>query len=218
VTQLNADDELSARIDGCRAAHAALDRTIAALPADAADRQSRLPGWTLAHVLTHVARNADSHVRMLEGARRGEVLTQYEGGMESRNADIEAGVKRPMPELVEDVRQSSAALEECWERMEPEAWDGEGLPLAGRMSCRELVFLRWREVEVHHADLGVGYEPSDWPEGYVARDLPRFLATLPARMHPEAGAAVLAWLLDREPFPSEMTLGTWQGQPAPPPR
>ena len=52
---------------------------------------SLLPGWTRGHVLTHIARNADSFVRVLEAARRGEVVTQYEGGVDGRNADIEAG-------------------------------------------------------------------------------------------------------------------------------
>ena len=36
--------------------------------ADAAER--KLEGWTVGHVLTHLARNADSHVRMLEAAAR----------------------------------------------------------------------------------------------------------------------------------------------------
>ena len=33
-------------------------------------RPSLLPGWTVGHVLTHVARNADSHVRRAEAASR----------------------------------------------------------------------------------------------------------------------------------------------------
>ena len=27
--------------------------------------------------------------------------------------------------------------------------------------------MRWREVEVHRADLGLGYDRSDWPAEYV---------------------------------------------------
>ncbi len=50
--------------------------------------------WTVGHVLTHLARNAESHVRMLEGATMGEALEQYAGGYDQRAADIEAGADR----------------------------------------------------------------------------------------------------------------------------
>ncbi|MET0910545.1 MAG: maleylpyruvate isomerase N-terminal domain-containing protein, partial [Ilumatobacteraceae bacterium] len=46
-----------------------------------AELPSLLPGWTRGHVLTHIARNADSFVRLLEAAGRGEVVTQYAGGV-----------------------------------------------------------------------------------------------------------------------------------------
>jgi hypothetical protein len=53
--------------------HARLLAALAPLTDDGARRRSRLPGWTVGHVLTHLARNADSHLRMLEAARRGEI-------------------------------------------------------------------------------------------------------------------------------------------------
>jgi len=31
---------------------------------------------------------------------------------------------------------------------------------------------RLREVEVHHVDLDLGYQPADWPAEYVAWELP----------------------------------------------
>jgi hypothetical protein len=36
-------------------------------------------------------------------------------------------------------------------------------------------------VEVHHVDLGLGYEPDRWPAGLVERMLPDLLAGLPDR-------------------------------------
>ncbi|HUG00151.1 MAG TPA: maleylpyruvate isomerase family mycothiol-dependent enzyme, partial [Ilumatobacter sp.] len=65
---------------------------------------SRLPGWSIGHVLTHIARNADSHVSMLSG------LSQYPNGPDGRNADIEAGAGRPWHELVADVETAGTAL------------------------------------------------------------------------------------------------------------
>ena len=35
----------------------------------------------------------------------------------------------------------------------------------------DLAFARWREVEVHRVDLGLGYEPEDWPAEYVRLEL-----------------------------------------------
>ncbi|MDQ1373676.1 MAG: maleylpyruvate isomerase, partial [Actinomycetota bacterium] len=55
-------------------------------------------------------------------------------------------------------------------------------------------FQRWREVEVHHADLGVGYSSADWPESLAARWLPETLATLPERTDQRQ---LLAWALGR---------------------
>jgi len=75
-----------------------------------ARRPSLLPDWTIAHTLTHIARNADSHVLMLEAASGGEIGAQYPGGMEQRNADIEAGAGRSAAELVADVADSNSRL------------------------------------------------------------------------------------------------------------
>jgi maleylpyruvate isomerase len=65
------------------------------------------------------------------------------------------------------------------------------------------VFSRWREVEVHHVDLGLGYEPTDWPAELVARWLPTVVRELPDRTDP---TALLAWALGRGPAPA---LGPW---------
>ena len=66
--------------------HARLALTLAGVTDTDARRPSLLPGWSVGHVLTHLARNADSHVRMLEAAAVGEVADQYPGGNERRAA------------------------------------------------------------------------------------------------------------------------------------
>ena len=90
-------DERQRDLDRVAEAHAALDDHLTAMSgssgADSA-LPSLLPGWSRGHLLTHIARNADSFVRVLEAARRGEAVTQYEGGGAGRNADIEAGASR----------------------------------------------------------------------------------------------------------------------------
>ena len=97
------DEELAATIAGCTTAHRRLSETLASVDADVARRPSRLPDWTVGHVLTHLARNADSHVRMLQGALAGEAVEQYPGGYEQRSRDIDAGAGRDAADLRADV-------------------------------------------------------------------------------------------------------------------
>ncbi len=70
-----------------------------------------LPRWTRGHVLTHIARNADSIARALSGALRGEIVQRYPDGPEGRAADIEAGAGRPVLEQLADVRESADRLD-----------------------------------------------------------------------------------------------------------
>ena len=200
-------------IAGATQAHRRLLDTIDGLTDHQARAASSLAGWTVGHVLTHLARNADSHVRLIDGAARGEVWDQYVGGIEGRAAEIEAGAARPAAELVDDVRTSGAALEARWARVwtepTPVAWSGHGLgAIAGPIPIDDLPFRRWREVEVHHADLGLGFGPSDWSAEYVRLELNRQTMTWSSRRPmgltelPPLALALpphhrLAWLLGR---------------------
>ena len=47
-------------------------------------KPSVLPGWSIAHVLVHLARNADSHRRRIEASARGDMVDQYVGGIAGR--------------------------------------------------------------------------------------------------------------------------------------
>ncbi len=168
---------------------------------------SRLPNWTVGHVLTHLARNADSIVRVLDASARGDVVDRYEGGAAGRDREIEAGHARPFGELCDDVAQTIARLEQAW--AEQTDWSGRSRETRGHeIPVSDLPAARWREVEVHAVDLGLGYEPADWSSEFVRlqlRDMemrwnarrPMGLTGLP----PEALAADpttrLAWLFGR---------------------
>ena len=56
---------------------ARLVRTAQALADDDLHEASALPGWTRAHVLTHVAQGADSRTRLLRAAQAGRSGQQY---------------------------------------------------------------------------------------------------------------------------------------------
>jgi maleylpyruvate isomerase len=167
-----------------------------------------LPGWTRGHVLTHLARNADSLVRLVEAAVRGEVGVQYPGGAEQRNREIDDGAVRRADVIVDDVRRSIWRLESAWVQCTPEAWSGTGSTARGDVAIADLPFRRWREVEVHHVDVGIGHTIDDWSAEYVRRELrlqemawraarPIGLGTLPAKALEVSPAHRLAWLLGR---------------------
>lgn len=205
--------QLDRDVEGCATAHQRLLAHLDDLVEDgtldgAVERPSMLPGWTVGHVLTHLARNADSFVHLTQAADRGVVDDQYPGGAEQRNGDIEAGAGRTARELVRDVRTSIYALEQCWATAGATAWEGEGRTFGGMRRIRDLPFIRWREVNVHHADLLLGYTIADWPSDYVRLELVRMEMQWAARrpmgltgLPPEALSAEprarLAWLLGR---------------------
>jgi maleylpyruvate isomerase len=186
-------------IAGCRQAHRALLGTIDGLTDEQARSASKLAGWTIGHVLTHIARNADSVVRRLEGAAQGRVVGQYPGGYGGRAAAIEVGAERPAAELVADVRSSAAELEAAIERFPATAWDGLTRDVSGaELPAHTTVLSRWREVEVHHVDLGLGDTPADWPPELVALWLPVELGRLAHRADP---TQLLARTIGRGPAP-----------------
>lgn len=165
---------------------------------------SLLPDWTVGHVLTHLARNADSVTRRLEGAARGEVVDQYPGGYAGRTADIAGGAGRSAAELVADVRETAYRMEAACTAMPEEAWSRLTRAVSGaERPARTTVFSRWREVVVHHTDLGLGYTTDEWPDELVAAWLPHQLDRLARRTDPKA---LLAWTIGRVPAP---TLGPW---------
>jgi maleylpyruvate isomerase len=180
-------------IEGITGAQAALLADLADLRDDVARRPSLLPGWSVGHLLTHIARNGDSMTWRLEGAALGEVRDQYPGGLEQRSSDIERGAGRPATELVADVRQSADALELVMTGLPGAAWDAPSRTSRGTVeSSRDAALSRWREVAVHHGDLGLG--PVPLPAALVEVWLPRELPRLAERSDP---AELLGWIIGR---------------------
>lgn len=168
---------------GALDAHRRLLVTVAALTKAQARRPSLLPGWTVAHTLTHIARNADSHTLMFEGAARGEVWDQYPGGAEQRAADIEAGAASSSSDLADDVRTSIGRLEAAWASTTDAVWAaGKGRTFGGETPLAELVFRRWREVEVHHHDLGLAFTWKAWSHEYALREIEASVRNLGRRL------------------------------------
>jgi maleylpyruvate isomerase len=176
-----ASSDLDQLLHGVRESTARMLLALGSLTGPDVRRPSLLPGWTNAHVLTHLARNADAMVRAAEGARRGEPAAMYPGGPQRRAADIEAGAARGPVDLAEDVRSSAQRLDEAWLALPRDAWDTDALTRTGPSPLWKTVNSRWREVEIHRVDLDAGYGPDDWPEDFTRR----LLRTLTGRSLPE---------------------------------
>ena len=156
-------------------------RAVGDLTDEQAAAKSLLPGWSRAELLTHLARNADAGRGLAQAAAEGEIGLQYPGGAEQRAAGIAAGRGVSAAALLADLRRSCDALMEAWTQLPDDAWNSMGRSLTGQRTQRGWVWSRWREVEVHHVDLGLGYSSAEWPVGFVTRGLDEVFAELPAR-------------------------------------
>lgn len=128
---------------------------------------SRLPGWTRGHVLAHLSRNADALVNVFRGR------PMYPSA-EARDADIERDAPRPLAAQLDDVRDSAARLQA--ESDAQTDWD-RTVELRNGVTDRaaRVPFRRLVEVELHHVDLGIGYELEDLPQEFTEREI-AFLA------------------------------------------
>ncbi|MER5743839.1 maleylpyruvate isomerase family mycothiol-dependent enzyme [Streptomyces sp. NPDC002225] len=148
----------------------ATDRLLSAtaeLDAAALAAPSRLPGWSRGHVLAHLSRNADALVNVLQGR------PMYADG-ETRDRDIERDAPRPPAEQRADLSGSAARFDSA--AAAPADWSRTVTLRNGVTdSASRLPFRRLVEVELHHVDLGIGYELEDLPEEFVAREI-EFLA------------------------------------------
>ncbi len=136
---------------------------MARLGDDAFRAPSGLPGWTRAHLLTHVARNADALVNLLNWARTGERTPAYTDD-DQRAADIDAGAGRSGAAIRVDVLMSSDRLAAAVLNMPDGAWSTR-VELRGRaILASEVTWLRAVETWVHAIDLDVGAEFTDLPQ------------------------------------------------------
>ncbi|MHB9862618.1 maleylpyruvate isomerase family mycothiol-dependent enzyme [Streptomyces sp. YIM S03343] len=142
--------------DRLRTAAAKMDNASVAEP-------SLLPGWTRGHVLAHLSRNADALVNVFQGR------PMYDSAA-ARDADIERDAPRPLDVHLTDLRDSAARFQAA--AAVPADWS-RTVELRNGVtdSAARLPFRRWAEVELHHVDLGIGYELEDLPVEFTEREI-----------------------------------------------
>jgi maleylpyruvate isomerase len=128
---------------------------------------SALPDWTRAHVLTHVARNADGLGNLLTWAATGDRIEMYPSP-ESRNRAVEQGAACDCAQIVADLRESAERFAEHAARLTPDHWTAlVERRIGGPQPAIRVPWWRLDEVLVHHVDLDTGYTPAHWPAMYT---------------------------------------------------
>ena len=158
----------------------------------------RLPGWTRAHLATHLARNADGFWRVMDQLRDGEPTSLYPSAAENR-ANIEAGASRGALELQEDLDTSAGRLHSRFAELLDMPAD-RLVRLSPSLTVRldNLPIARLNEVVLHHFDLDVGFSLADinpqvatWLLEYNANRVGR-TSTYPAvRIAADSGLTVI---------------------------
>ncbi|MCW2633648.1 MAG: uncharacterized protein JWQ99_15 [Blastococcus sp.] len=138
------------------------------LPDDDLAAPSALPGWSRAHVVAHLARNADALVNLLTWARTGVETPMYPSRA-VRDADIAATAARPAAELRSDLVAAGARLAEAVRSLPDDAWtaqlrNGQGQPIP----ASAVPWMRAKEVWVHGTDLRAGLSFPDLPADFCA--------------------------------------------------
>jgi len=142
---------------------------------------SLLPSWTRAHVLAHLAQNADAGVRLINGARTGEPGFEY-ASVAARAAAIEQGAQLPAAVLGEHLRESAQRFREACLAMTAADWEQAVTWTTGQRTAADAVpRSRLTEVLVHHVDLGMGYPATAWPRAFVRERLDAVISSLNRR-------------------------------------
>ncbi|MGW0611490.1 maleylpyruvate isomerase family mycothiol-dependent enzyme [Streptomyces sp. NPDC002788] len=179
------------------AAHRVLARLVDPLDEEQVRAASALPGWSRGHVLAHLTDNARMFARLAEHALRGELVPAYDGGVDERNAVIEAGAGRSAAEHRAELAARTAELEAVWARLGDADW---GRPVTFRNAdISATVYARWREVWIHMTDLDLGVRPEDWPADLACHAIDFLLCRLPAGTRVCAEDLPREWSVDDGP-------------------
>lgn len=140
-----------------------LVRTVDALDDEGWRAPSLLPGWTRAHVVAHLALNAEGLAAALEGLVAGERVPMYVSP-EARDHDIDELSADEVHPVRERLLASTTRFADAVAALAPEHWaaDIERVRGGTTFAAAAVPAMRWREVEIHHADLGAGYTHRDW--------------------------------------------------------
>jgi maleylpyruvate isomerase len=152
------DSDVQARIEAIGDATArlqeAIDHARERSGATAFAAPSRLPDWTVGHVATHLARNADGLRRVLLAAQEGRQVTPYDSP-DARVHDIDIGAARGTDAIAGDLLAAEERLADTLASLPEPVWSATvDLGRGGPTTADVILSARLAEVELHHHDLG----------------------------------------------------------------
>ena len=134
-----------------------------ALTDDQLAEPSGLPDWTRAHVVAHLARNADALGNLLTWARTGVETPMYPS-REVRDAGIQTTAEQLPEDLRADYAAACARLAVAIETMPPSAWTAMVRSGQGReIPATNVPWMRAKEAWIHGVDLRAGMTFADLP-------------------------------------------------------
>lgn len=153
---------------GLAVSSAALHRTVDGLTDDDLLAPSGLPGWSRAHVVAHLALNAEAFAAVLDGVAHRQRVAMYASD-EQRDTDVAELAGAGSTVLRERLMASSTVFADAVAALGGDDWTGvvERTPGGPTWALATVVPTRRREVEVHHADLDTAYGPHDWPADFL---------------------------------------------------
>jgi maleylpyruvate isomerase len=147
-----------------RRAQARIDEVVSALDEAGSRGPSLLPGWSRRHVITHLARNADGLVNLLNWARTGIEHPMY-ASTADRDADIEEGSRRLFQIQQEDSAAASGRFFTTADALTESDWTATVAARGGVAIPATLIpWLRVNELLVHAVDLDCGVTFDDLVE------------------------------------------------------
>ena len=147
-----------------------LVRTVDGLSDEQWSQPSLLPGWSRAHVVAHLTLNAEGLSAALEGVHEGRPVPMYPS-QEQRDADIvELATSAQPSELRDRFLASTTVIGEWVEELADNLADHviERVPGGRTFPAGAVGAMRVREVEIHHADLGLDHTAANWSPEFVA--------------------------------------------------
>jgi maleylpyruvate isomerase len=153
--------DIAVTLPWMRAGTELLTRAVDALPDDAMRAPSALPGWSRAHVVAHVARNAEALTRLATWAHTGIETPMYPS-REHRAAEIESSAQAPVDVLRAELISTAAEFDAALAALDDTAWKSEVRSALGRpIPAAEIPWMRVREVWLHAVDLDAGVSIAD---------------------------------------------------------
>ncbi|MCX6396044.1 MAG: maleylpyruvate isomerase family mycothiol-dependent enzyme [Propionibacteriales bacterium] len=143
-------------------------RTVDSLEDDRWREPSLLPGWTRAHVVAHLALNAEGFARSFEALQDGAQVPTYDS-VEGRDADIETLAAAAPSEIRDRYFGATKRLRHLFGSLTEDQWAGSvtRFPGSAGVPIEDVPAARRGEVEIHHADLDAGYTAADWPTDFT---------------------------------------------------